>query len=58
MCIKKRLAVCIKKRLVSTGEGGGSGRRAGAQISWSVLKLTPAPEEDFTGDEKMNTYPR
>lgn len=43
---------------MSTGEGGGSGRRAGAQISWSVLRLTPGPEEDLTGDEEMNTYPR
>ena len=42
------------KQLVSSGEGGGGGRRAGAQISWSVLRLTPGPEEDLTGDEHLS----
>lgn len=41
----------------SRGEGGGSGRRAGAQIAWSVLRLTPGPREDLTGDGKRQACP-
>lgn len=40
------------KSSVSTGEGGSSGRREGAQIAWPVLSLTPAPKEGLTGEEK------
>lgn len=39
---------------LSTGDGGGSGRRAGAQIPWPVLSLTPGLKEGFTGEEKRN----
>lgn len=39
----------------STAEGGGGGRRAGTQIAWSVLRLTPGPKEDLTGDEGKRT---
>lgn len=35
--------------------GRGRWRRAGAQIAWSVLRLTPGPEEDLTGDERERT---
>ncbi|XP_030616443.1 Fc receptor-like A [Delphinapterus leucas] len=56
-CLVHQEAACVSSA-GSTGEGGGSGQRAGAQISWSVLRLTPGPKEDLTGDkEKMKPVP-
>lgn len=47
-------AACVSSA-GSAGEGGGGGRRTGAQIAWSVLRLTPGPQEDLTGDEGQKT---
>lgn len=47
-------AVCIRGEAACGSREGGGGRGAGAQISWSVLRRTPGPEEDLTGDEHLS----